>query len=364
GRAPDRRRRRFLLVADAGGRGRLFRRRQRPDQERRLRLHLRLRCPVRGLRGAADAGGRGAGHHDDRGRLVARGARRRLPPNRADVQHLRSKDESKDDRSAGGPVRAGRARRHPVPGPEGRQPGELQLRRRLFGDGALRQHRRAEDEGAGQERGRRRGPGAVDLLRLEDLPGHGRDGDRRALSLSEGHVREHPDLGPARRAVHRAVARRRSRRPRARREDHHDAVGGGAREPDRPVPLWSRFRGGLAVNRNSRTLRLRAALLAPFLAGAIALGGCASSQGPGANVDPLEPMNRAVFAFNDTLDRYALEPAATAYRDYVPETFRFIAGSMFENLRDVWTSVNNLLQGKPGQAASDFGRVVVNTTFG
>lgn len=118
------------------------------------------------------------------------------------------------------------------------------------------------------------------------------------------------------------------------------------------------------MNRHSRTLRLRAALLAPFLAGAIALGGCASSQGPGANVDPLEPMNRAVFAFNDTLDRYALEPAATAYRDYVPETFRFIAGNMFENLRDVWTSVNNLLQGKPGRAASDFGRVVVNTTFG
>lgn len=110
--------------------------------------------------------------------------------------------------------------------------------------------------------------------------------------------------------------------------------------------------------------RLRAALLCPVLAGALALGGCASSQGPGASVDPLEPMNRAVFAFNDTLDQYALKPAATAYRDYVPETFRFVAGNMFENLRDVWTSVNNLLQGKPGRAASDFGRVVVNTTFG
>lgn len=118
------------------------------------------------------------------------------------------------------------------------------------------------------------------------------------------------------------------------------------------------------MNRNSRPLRLRAALFAPFLAGALAIGGCASSQGPGANVDPLEPMNRAVFAFNDTLDKYALEPAATAYRDYVPETVRFVAGNMFENLRDVWTSVNNLLQGKPGRAASDFGRVVVNTTFG
>jgi phospholipid-binding lipoprotein MlaA len=113
-----------------------------------------------------------------------------------------------------------------------------------------------------------------------------------------------------------------------------------------------------------RTSRLRAAFLSSMLAATLALGGCASSQGPGASVDPLEPMNRAVFAFNDKLDEYALKPAATAYRDYVPETFRFIAGNMFENLRDVWTSVNNLLQGKPGRAVTDFSRVVVNTTFG
>lgn len=112
------------------------------------------------------------------------------------------------------------------------------------------------------------------------------------------------------------------------------------------------------------TSRLRAALLSPVLAAVLVLGGCASSQGPGASVDPLEPLNRAVFAFNDTLDEYALKPAATAYRDYAPETLRFIAGNMFENLRDAWTSVNQLLQGKPGQAASDFGRVVINTTFG
>lgn len=118
------------------------------------------------------------------------------------------------------------------------------------------------------------------------------------------------------------------------------------------------------MSASSCPARLRGLFLGSVLAGAMALGGCASSQGPDASVDPLEPMNRAVFAFNDTLDRYALEPAATAYRDYVPETFRFVAGNMFENLRDVWTSVNNLLQGKPGRAASDFGRVVINTTFG
>lgn len=106
------------------------------------------------------------------------------------------------------------------------------------------------------------------------------------------------------------------------------------------------------------------AVLAAGLAAAIALGGCASSQGPDAGVDPLEPMNRAIFAFNEHLDQYAFEPAARAYRDYVPETFRFIAGNMFENLRDIWTAGNNLLQGKPGAALGDLTRVVINTTFG
>jgi phospholipid-binding lipoprotein MlaA len=104
--------------------------------------------------------------------------------------------------------------------------------------------------------------------------------------------------------------------------------------------------------------------VAAVLAAAVFVGACATSGSRGASTDPFEPMNRAVFEFNDTLDEYALAPAARAYRDHVPETLRFLAGNMFENLRDVWTSVNNLLQGKPGDAASDFGRVVINSTFG
>lgn len=104
--------------------------------------------------------------------------------------------------------------------------------------------------------------------------------------------------------------------------------------------------------------------LAAVVVAAALLGGCASAQGPGGATDPLEPMNRVIFSFNEKLDDHALKPAATAYRDYVPETFRFIAGNMFENLRDVWTAANNLLQGKPGQALSDAARVVINTTFG
>jgi phospholipid-binding lipoprotein MlaA len=95
----------------------------------------------------------------------------------------------------------------------------------------------------------------------------------------------------------------------------------------------------------------------------LALTGCAS--GPNANPrDPLEPFNRAVYRFNDTLDAAVLKPVATGYRDGIPERIRQGIGNFFENLEDVWSLVNNALQFK-GQASFDsLRRVGVNTFLG
>ncbi len=95
----------------------------------------------------------------------------------------------------------------------------------------------------------------------------------------------------------------------------------------------------------------------------LTLGGCAS--GPNANPrDPLEPFNRAVYRFNDTLDAAVLKPVATGYRDGIPERIRQGIGNFFENLEDVWSLVNNVLQFK-GQASFDsLRRVGVNTFLG
>lgn len=92
--------------------------------------------------------------------------------------------------------------------------------------------------------------------------------------------------------------------------------------------------------------------------------GCATAEGPRTGSDPFEPMNRAVYRFNDTLDRAVLEPTATAYQRVIPQPVRDMVGNFFGNLSDAWTSVNQLLQGKPGDAASDAWRVMINTTFG
>lgn len=107
----------------------------------------------------------------------------------------------------------------------------------------------------------------------------------------------------------------------------------------------------------------RAAVAGAMLLGAV---GCASlPQGsqPVAR-DPFERVNRSVFVFNDTLDRAVTRPAARAYEAVVPEFVRGYVGNFFGNVGDVFTAVNQLLQGKPAQAVSDAGRVLVNTTFG
>lgn len=111
-----------------------------------------------------------------------------------------------------------------------------------------------------------------------------------------------------------------------------------------------------------RTSTSRGWLLALGL-GLSLLAGCAT--GPNAHPqDPLEPFNRGVTRFNDGLDTAVLKPVATAYQDVAPSPVRTGVSNFFNNLRDVWSVVNALLQAKPREAAENFMRVNVNTVFG
>jgi phospholipid-binding lipoprotein MlaA len=82
------------------------------------------------------------------------------------------------------------------------------------------------------------------------------------------------------------------------------------------------------------------------------------------NYDPFEPVNRAIFGFNDTVDAAVIKPVARAYVDYVNDGIRLTIGNMLSNLTDLWTGFNQLLQGKPGLAISDFSRFLINSTLG
>ncbi|MCL4745638.1 MAG: VacJ family lipoprotein [Burkholderiaceae bacterium] len=110
-----------------------------------------------------------------------------------------------------------------------------------------------------------------------------------------------------------------------------------------------------------------ARLCALALSGALALGGCASIDPYDdfrSKRDPLEGFNRAVFGVNEVLDQSVFKPLAIGYETVVPELARWMIGNVFANAADLWTGVNQLLQGKPVLAASDLGRVAINTVFG
>jgi phospholipid-binding lipoprotein MlaA len=96
------------------------------------------------------------------------------------------------------------------------------------------------------------------------------------------------------------------------------------------------------------------------------MAGCATTQQNEhvAKIDPFEPMNRAVFSFNEVADDYVIKPIAQAYKFVLPEFARTGVTNFFSNINDVLIAANNLLQGKPIEAASDIGRFLVNSTIG
>ena len=105
------------------------------------------------------------------------------------------------------------------------------------------------------------------------------------------------------------------------------------------------------------------AWLAALLLCVSAMGGCAGGA-PLVAHDPLEPLNRQVFKFNDALDTAIVKPVAIAYRDHTPTPLRQGIGNVFNNLQDSWSVVNNLLQLKTDYAYDSLVRVAINTLLG
>jgi len=111
------------------------------------------------------------------------------------------------------------------------------------------------------------------------------------------------------------------------------------------------------------TLKTIKSLLLTFTIAA-ATASCASVNGPSPDNDPFESYNRAMFSFNDTVDRNVLKPVAMAYKDYVPSPVRTGISNFFSNLGDILVVLNDVLQGKFSQAGHDSLRIVANTFFG
>ncbi len=84
----------------------------------------------------------------------------------------------------------------------------------------------------------------------------------------------------------------------------------------------------------------------------------------GAVHDPWEGMNRGIFSFNETLDRWILEPVATGWDFVMPDPVERAIVRFYHNASFPVRFVNDLLQWKPMAAAQDVGRFALNTTAG
>lgn len=109
-----------------------------------------------------------------------------------------------------------------------------------------------------------------------------------------------------------------------------------------------------------RTIEVRRALGLLAVAAGLALSGCATTGG-GRAYDPFEPVNRAMYAINEPIDKNLIKPIAQAYVDYVPSVIRTGISNYFNNIDDLFSAVNGLLQGKLDKAGNDMGRVMINT---
>ena len=79
--------------------------------------------------------------------------------------------------------------------------------------------------------------------------------------------------------------------------------------------------------------------------------------------DPIEPFNRAIFSFNNTVDKLIAEPASKQYIK-LPSPLQTGIRNFLSNLRMPLVFVNQLLQGQGKNASESAGRFLVNSTIG
>ena len=80
--------------------------------------------------------------------------------------------------------------------------------------------------------------------------------------------------------------------------------------------------------------------------------------------DPIEPLNRQFFRFNDVLDQYVMVPVTHVYQYVIPSPVRVGIRRVFRNLKSPVYIVNNLLQLRFRDAAETFGGFLLNSTAG
>jgi phospholipid-binding lipoprotein MlaA len=100
-----------------------------------------------------------------------------------------------------------------------------------------------------------------------------------------------------------------------------------------------------------------------ILSSMLFLANCASVENPHPQ-DPIEKFNRGIYGFNKTADKLVIKPIAYTYKGLVPVAIQQGIGNFFDNLENITTIANDILQLKIGYAIQDTTRLFINTTLG
>lgn len=92
--------------------------------------------------------------------------------------------------------------------------------------------------------------------------------------------------------------------------------------------------------------------------------GCASNRYVTNKQDPLEPLNRGIYRFNKTVDALYIKPVTKTYDKVLPKELKRLINNFFNNVNEVPTIINSLLQAKFQQASNSTARFVINSTLG
>lgn len=89
--------------------------------------------------------------------------------------------------------------------------------------------------------------------------------------------------------------------------------------------------------------------------------GCATTKN---QRDPIEPVNRFIYGFNNVIDKAAIRPVSKVYHFVTPDPIEKRVSNFFSNLGEVRNAINNALQGKFRAAGQSLGRLLMNSTLG
>lgn len=105
---------------------------------------------------------------------------------------------------------------------------------------------------------------------------------------------------------------------------------------------------------------LKICSIAPF----VLLVACSTNKYVTKPEDPLEPLNRGIYKFNKTLDALYIKPTSKIYEKILPLALRQLISNFFNNLNEIPTIANSLLQAKYQQVAESTARFTINSTLG